>query len=285
MFFDDDWQVVARDRVPTPQTYDALVDALVAQIGWADARAGQTLPVGIGAAGLLNPVTGHAFTANICASGRPLPRDVTDRIGRPVTYINDCRALALSEAIFGRGKGYRTVMSLIIGTGVGGGVATNGELMCGPANTGGEFGHVSAPAHLVCAHDLPIFTCGCGRAGCIETYIAGPGLTRLAEAKLGRALRPPELIAARATDPAAQAVWALWCDLTADLLRSLAMTIDPDMIVLGGGLSQIDGLIPDLEAASVAAQLGDFAMPPLFLAEGGDTSGARGAAYAAFLDG
>ena len=280
--FDADWRVVARDRRPTPTDYDALVQAVADAAHWADDQAGQALPVGVGAPGLLNPATGLVLTANLPATGRPLPADVSAALSRPVTYINDCRAMALSEAVFGLGRGHRTVMSLIVGTGVGGGVAVDQAILTGPTLTGGEFGHVSAPAHIVAKHDLPVVTCGCGRVGCIETLIAGPGMTRLAQHLTGEAALPPD-IAGRRDGNMAQ-VWQVWCALTADLLHSLTLTVDPDLIVLGGGLSQIDGLIPALTAAAQDAQIGDYDTAPLALAEGGDTSGARGAALVAFRE-
>lgn len=280
--FDADWQVVARNRVPTPKDYPSLVAALAAEIAWADKTSGHQLPIGVGAAGLVNPATGLALTANLCASGKPLPGDIAKAIGRPITYVNDCRALALSEAIFGVGQGHRVVMSLILGTGIGGGVTIDGSLMSGPTQTGGEFGHTSAPAHLVQRHGLPMVECGCGRLGCSETYIAGPGLARLAKVMTGQDVTPPEIAARRGGDMAE--TWALWCDLTADLLRNLTLTIDPEIIVLGGGLSQIDGVDADLAAALQRAQIADFGIPDIKLAAGGDTSGARGAACAALQE-
>lgn len=277
--FGDDWQVIARNRVATPRDYDGLVAAVAGQIAWADQQTGAPAPVGIGAAGLVNPVTGLALTANLVASGKPFPADIAKAAGRTVTYVNDCRALALSEAVFGAGKGHRTVMSLIMGTGIGGGIAVDGAILQGPTRTGGEFGHTAAPAHLVAKYDLPVVQCGCGRMGCCETYIAGPGLGRIARTLTGRDLTSQEIAAARHTEFAP--VWQAWCELVADLLRTLILTVDPDIVVLGGGLSQIDKVVDDLTVATQTAQIGDFSIPPIVLAQGGDTSGARGAALAA----
>ncbi|WP_289041559.1 ROK family protein [uncultured Aliiroseovarius sp.] len=278
--FDADWRVIGRNRVPTPANYDALIAALAGQVQWADDMAGGVVPVGIGAAGLLNPATGRVLSANLAASGQPLPRDIAAAVGREITFLNDARAMALSEAVFGVGRGLGRVASVILGTGIGGGVVLDGVLLHGPTLTGGEFGHIAAPAHLVARHGLPILPCGCGRAGCIESFIAGPGLARLAHALTGEALDPRDISARRRGDMAP--VWALWCDLTAELLHMLTLTLDPDLIVLGGGLSRIGGVIDDLSAASARAQFGDFRSTPLASAEGGDSSGARGAAYAAW---
>ena len=278
--FDDAWSVAVRRRRDTPKDYADLVTELADLIRWADAQTSGTVPVGIGAAGLVNPKTGLALTANLVATGQLFPADIACTIGRPVTYMNDCRALALSEAIFGQGKGRRTVMALILGTGVGGGIAVDGAILQGPTHTGGEFGHTSAPAHLVAKHDLPIWRCGCGRMGCIETYIAGPGLVRLAKHILGTDLTTVEIAARRNIDTGP--VWQVWCDFSADLLHSLTLTADPDLIVLGGGLTHIDRLVEDLSTAARRAQIGDFSVPEIVLAQGGETSGARGAAYAAW---
>lgn len=278
--FDGDWHVVDKKRVETPKDYPALVAAISDLIVWVDAAAGQQLPVGIGAAGLINPATGNALTANICASGHPLPDDIAKAIGRPITYINDCRALALSEAVFGAGQNHATVMSLILGTGIGGGIAIDGKLLAGPTKTGGEFGHCSAPAALVSHYELPVMQCGCGRLGCAETYIAGPGLERMAQTLTGHPMTTHDIAAQDTAD--AIKVWQVWQAFTADLLRNLILTVDPDVIILGGGLSNIANVTDDLTRATQAAQIGDFQVPPIVLAQGGDASGARGAAYAAW---
>lgn len=280
--FDNGWTVVDRHRAMTPDTYPDLLNAMVNQISWAQDIAGPDAAIGIGAAGLINPINGLALTANLAATGMQFPADIAKAVGRDITYVNDCRALALSEAVFGQGKDHRTVMALILGTGVGGGVCVDQSILHGPSRTGGEFGHTSAPAHIVDRFDLPVINCGCGRNGCIETLIAGPGLSRLAHHITGKDVSPPDIAAQR--HGAMASVWQIWCALTADLLHSLTLTVDPDVIVLGGGLSQIDGVIEDLSSAAQSAQLAGFASAPLVLAQGGDTSGARGAAYAAWQD-
>ena len=275
----DDWSLAEARRVATPGDYDGLVAALADQVGWGRAQGGD-LPVGVAAAGLVHPGTGAALTANLPASGRPLPGDLRAAAGGEITYINDCRALALSEAAFGAGRAHRGVAALIMGTGVGGGFAYDGHLLDGPSTTGGEFGHTALPAAWVQSHGLPLHRCGCGRMGCLETYLAGPGLSRLARELTGRAATPPEIAAARreAFAPA----WGAWCALAAEALRMIALTLDPDIVVLGGGLSQIDGVVADIEAALDGVRLGDFPMPQVALAEGGAASGGRGAALAAW---
>jgi N-acetylglucosamine kinase len=280
--FDAKWNRTASNRIPTPQTYPELVQAMAAQIAWATATAGQ-IPIGICAAGLVNPATGLALTANLPASGHPFPADIAAAAGRPITYINDCRAQALSEAMFGAAKGFPTAMALNLGTGIAGGIVVDGRLLPSPTATGGEFGHFPISAVPIVKHGLPIIKCGCGRTGCTETFIAGPGLQRLAKLKTGRDLTTHQITEGRHTDPALAAVWAIWIELLTDLLITLTFTADPACIVLAGGLSQTPGLIAELSHALQAAQLGDFAIPTLRLAEGGDATGARGAAYAAWV--
>jgi N-acetylglucosamine kinase len=281
--FDATWQAVARRRIDTPRDYPALVAAMADQVGWITRQAGP-IPVGVAAAGLVNPATGLAFTANLPATGHPFPTDIDAACGRHVTYVNDCRALTLSEAIFGAARGMTPVAGLILGTGIGGGLAVDGRLIPGPSMVGGEFGHMPLPAQLVAAHGLPVVRCGCGRMACYETLIAGPGLTRLARHLTGRDLTPPQIGALRATDPAVAQVWQVWCDLVAELLITLTMTVDPAAIVLGGGLSHIPGLTDDLTTALQSAQLAGFAIPQILIAQGGDASGARGAAHAALTE-
>lgn len=281
--FDSGWNRVETNRIATPQTYDDLVQAMVAQIRWAEGKS-QGLPIGIAAAGLIHPTTGLALTANLPATGRPFPADIAKAAGRRVTYINDCRAQTLSEANFGAAKGFRTALSLNLGTGLAGGIVIDGHLLQGPSGLGGEFGHFALSAVPVQRHNLPILPCGCGRTGCTETLIAGPGLSRIARLKTGRDLTPPQIAALRKIDPAIAEVWSIWLDLLTELLITLTLTVDPACIVLGGGLSQIGGLLEDLRPRLAAAQLPSFTVPDLRLAEGGDASGARGAAWAAWSD-
>ena len=276
--FDESWAKIASQRVATPTNYAGLIDAIAQQVEWAETHANGA-PIGIGSAGLVNPATGLALTANLPATGKPLIADIEVRVGRRVYYINDCSALTLSESEFGAGRDARVVVGLILGTGVGGGVAVDGRLIEGPAGIGGEFGHVQAPARVVLAHNLPAVACGCGRTGCVETLIAGPGLSRLAKLKTGQELDPAAIAAQRKTDPDLAKVWAIWCDLVAELLLTITFTVDPDVVVLGGGLSRIDGMAQDISDALRSVQLKGFRTPEVRIAEGGDASGARGAAF------
>lgn len=277
--FGTDWAVLARRRVETPTTYEALLAAVVALIGWIDAAG--AVPVGIAAAGLVHPVTGLVMAANLPVKGRPFPADIRAAVGRGVTYINDVHGFTLSEAVFGAARGQSPAVGLMIGTGVGGGVAVEGRLATGALGLGGEFGHFALAAAPVLAHGLPVIRCGCGRMGCTETLISGPGLARIVRHKTGREMTPAQIGLARKTDTNIAGCWDIWCELVAETLFTLCLTLDPACIVLGGGVAQIDGVAGDLTAALQRAQLAGFPVPVVRLAEAGDASVARGAAYAA----
>lgn len=279
--FDSGWNRVDSRRIATPKAYDALVAAMVDQIAWVTARAG-AVPVGVSAAGLINPVTGLALTANLPAMGKPFPADIAAAAGRAISYVNDCRAQVLSEAMFGAARGFVTAMGLNLGTGLAGGFVVNGRLLASPSGTGGEFGHFPLSAGPMIRHGLPLLTCGCGRVGCTETLIAGPGLARIVALKTGRQMVPQDIVAARKSDPDMAKCWAIWLELLVELMITLTLTLDPACVVLAGGLSRADGLLDELAAGLQRAQLAGYAIPVIRLAEGGDATGARGAAYAAF---
>ncbi len=278
--FADDWTRIHRSRCATPKDYTALLDAIAGLVAEADTLAGPA-PLGISAAGTIDRRTGLAVTSNLPAQGKPFPADLVARLGRPVAFINDCRAMALSEARLGAGRGFARVLGLVLGTGVGSGFIRNGVAEEGASGIVAELGHIALPAPLMQQHGLPLLRCGCGRMGCFETLASGPGLARLAQHLTGRALTAPEVVALRGKDPAADQVWRIWCDLIAELLVNATLTLDPDIIVLGGGLSAVEGLPADLSAALANAHIPNLALPLVSVAEGGDATGARGAALAA----
>ena len=280
--FDAAWQQMDRRRIDTPKNYPGLVAAMADQIAWIEAHSDRTVPIGISAAGLINPQSGLALTANLPASGHPFPADIQAASGHLVTYINDCRAFILSEATFGAAKEASPALGLILGTGIAGGVVVDGKLLSGHASVGGEFGHFPAAAGPVFAHGLPVVKCGCGRMGCSETLLAGRGLSRIGRHVTGRDLTPEQITAGRSAEPDLARVWAIWLELAAEMLVTLCFTIDPQVIVLGGGLSNAPGLTGDLTAALARAQFPGFRIPQIVLAQGGDASGARGAAFAAW---
>lgn len=283
--FDADWRLTSRRRWPTPTRYDALLTVMAEAVQWCEAEGGSGLPVGIAAAGLVHRATGLALTANLPASGKPFPANLAAATGRPLRWINDCRALALSEALLGAAREADPALAIIFGTGLAGGVVTRGALMRDHAGIGGEFGHFALAALPMMEHRLPILVCGCGRRGCAETYLSAPGLSRIAFHVTGRQISAEMIVAGRAADPGLDAAWAIWLDLVTEFLVSLCMTVDPAVIVLGGGLSRAEGLVADLERSLGEALWKDFARPAIHLAQGGDASGARGAALAALEGG
>lgn len=281
--FRADWSLGARNRWPTPKSYPDLVMAMAQAVAWCEAQSSAVLAVGVSAAGLINPATGLALTANLAASGKPFVADIAQAAGRDIAWINDCRALALSEARFGAAAGADPALALIFGTGLAGGVVTGGQVMPAFAGLGGEFGHFPLSVGPMLAHGLPILPCGCARVGCTETLLSAPGLARIAAHVTGRNLSPEQIIAGRDTDTGLQKAWEIWLDLASDFLITLCFSIDPAVIVLGGGLSNAPHLADDLTQRLAAATLKGFIIPPIRLAQGGDASGARGAAYDAWI--
>jgi N-acetylglucosamine kinase len=282
--FASDWSLADRQRWPTPTDYPGLVAAMAAAVHWCETRGPADLPVGISAAGLINPRTGLALTSNLPASGRAFPQDIARAAGRPVAWINDCRALTLSEAMLGAARGADPAVGLILGTGLAGGVVTGGRLLPSPARIGGEFGHFPLAAGPMAAHGLPLLGCGCGRLGCSETYLSAPGLSRIAAHLTGQGHSPESITAGRATTPAFAQAWDIWLDLATEFLITLCLTLDPEVIVLGGGLSRAAGLTDDLTRRLARATFNGFPIPAIRLAEGGDASGARGAALHALTE-
>jgi N-acetylglucosamine kinase len=304
--FDAHWQPVNTRRIATPQhDYQAMIDALVDQITWLEAQSAGSdhsdhsdhsdrvgaLPIGVGTPGIINSTTGLATTANLPSNGKSLFRDVTDAAGRPLVFANDCDMLTLSEAVLGAGRDFQSVFGLILGTGTGGGFARDGHLTSTLNGASGEIGHMSVPFDLAMEFDLPLLACGCGRRGCYETLVSGVGLQRIHALLGGRAeMSPPEIAAAAQTngraigDGYAQQSLSIWYSLLADLIHGLQVTFDMDCVVLGGGLSNMNGLIDGICAALPRRLMTGAQAPVLRLAEYGDSSGTRGAALAA-LDG
>lgn len=281
--FDGAMQTLDLRRVPTPSgDFDAFLAALIQQVRWLETRAGDpALPVALSIAGVIDPETGICTAANIPVTGRALGAALRARLGRALPLVNDCMAFAWSEAHGGAGDGAASVLGLIIGTGIGAGLVLEGALPPRHAGLAVEIGHLGIPSRALARHGLPIWPCGCGRAGCYETCLAGPGLQRLAEwAGLG-ALQPDQIAARAETDPAAARVMAIWADLAGEMLDALQLMLDPQVIVLGGGLSNIPGLAQRLSQALAARRLGQARAPQILVARHGDSSGARGAALMA----
>ncbi len=278
--FDADWNVADKRRIDTPTNYRELIAAMADQIRWLQ-EDNPNLPVGIAAAGLANPTSGTWNSANLPANGKPFVQDVAKATGGRQTWLNDCRAFTQAEVVFGAGQSKGTIVGLVLGTGIAGGVSIDGALINHGDGQSGEFGHMPISGAIIAAHSLPIIKCGCGRFGCYETYGSGPGMERLAESLLGRDLTSREIALSRA-NPEISRIWEIWCEINAALILTIVTMIDPRLIVLGGGLSKILGIIEDLESALERSAWREFTLPSIRLGARGETAAALGAAYAAY---
>jgi fructokinase len=245
----------------------------------AERELGRRATVGISHPGAVSPATGLMKNANSTwLNGRPFDRDLSARLGRPVAFANDANCLALSEATDGAGAGAGVVFAVILGTGVGGGVVVNGRVLTGPNAIAGEWGHNPLPWPR--DEERPGPDCYCGLKGCVETWLAGPSLAADHARVTGERLSGPDLVKrAEAGDAAADATLARYEDRLARGLATIINTLDPDAIVLAGGVSNIRRLyanVPNLWgnyvfSDTVATRLS----PPLH----GDSTGVRGAAW------
>jgi fructokinase len=269
-----------RVRVQTPaHDYAAIVDCIVALVRDVEQRLGARGSVGVGAPGALSRATGAVRNSNTaCLNGKPLDRDLARALGRPVRIANDANCFALSEAVDGAGRGAAVVFGVILGTGVGGGVVIDRRVLEGRNAIAGEWGHNPLP--WPAPAELPGPLCYCGKRGCVETFLSGPGLARDFEAAAGERASGPE-VAERAGRGEPHAVQAL--DRYLDrLARSLAVVInvlDPDVVVLGGGVSRMEPLYRELPARLPAYVFCDRVDTRIAPAVHGDSGGVRGAAW------
>jgi N-acetylglucosamine kinase len=277
--FDADMQVVAHRRIAAPAGgFDAFADALAEQARWLMHTSGEAdLPIGIGLPGIVDPDTGETTAANVPASGRNVAAALRARLGREAVFGTDSVAFAVSEARGGAGEGCRSVVGVVIGTGVGAAHVIDGRVPPRANAMAVEIGHVGTSGRVLAAHGLPQTRCGCGRLGCVETWVAGPGLARLAAHVLGAPVEPPDL----PSHPEGERVLAIWADLAAEALDTLHLLLDPDCIVLGGGLSLLPDAPGRLARALAARRLGQVRLPDISLARFGDASGGRGVALMA----
>ncbi len=278
--YDEQFRALQRRRVDTAcGTYEELLECIVGEVRWLEGQAQGAVDLGIGLPGLVDYRSGRALTSNLPATGRPLRDDLVARLGRTtVALANDCKCFALSEANGGAGEDAETVLGLIIGTGVGGGVVHRGRLVLGHNDLPGELGHLGIPARFVREWDLPVLACGCGRLGCYETLVSGPGLVRLARRHGAPECSPAEIAErAQAGDPTMAAAMREWLTLVAELIYTAQCTVDMDCVVLGGGLSRIPGVASMLADAFSAQRMAGRDVR-FSIARFGDASGTRGAA-------
>jgi fructokinase len=268
-----------RRRVPTPRAYDATLDAIAALVQEAEAATGSRGTVGVGIPGAVSPATGLVKNANSTwLIGRPRGGDLAARHGREVRLMNDANCFALSEATDGAAAGARVVFGVILGTGVGGGIVIDGRCLEGANLIAGEWGHNPLP--WMTPAEWPGDPCYCGRHGCLETFLSGPGFARDFARHAGHTLGSREIVrAARGGDPDAQAAVARHRDRLARGLATVVNVLDPDVIVLGGGMSNVEGL-PEAAAALLPRHVfSDAVRTRLVRHVHGDASGVRGAAW------
>jgi fructokinase len=259
---------VFRKRIASPQgSYQATLDAISSLVR--DAGEGT---VGIGIPGTMSPATGLVKGANSTwLIGKPFRQDLEKALGRPVRMENDANCFALSEAVDGAGRGAKVVFGAILGTGVGGGIVVHGKVLTGPNAIAGEWGHNPLPAPT--AEDLPHPVCYCGRKGCIETYLSGPGLARDHEKRTGKRLGAEEIVALG--DESLSRYEAR----LARALASVINVLDPDVIVLGGGMSNANRLYAEVPRLWGRHVFSDQVATRLERNAHGDSSGVRGAAW------
>jgi N-acetylglucosamine kinase len=266
-----------RLRVPTQaeRGYDHLLSQIVLLIEQLEMASGLSRPafIGVGTPGVMIPKTGMMKNSNtLCLNGQSLASDLATQLSCKVILANDANCCALAESLLGAGRGSKTLFGIILGTGVGGGIVVHGEILSGEHGIAGEWGH-----NPLCGEETP---CYCGRLGCLETVCAGPSLEKFYAARTGLALRLPE-IANRATSGDADAVATLerLKEKFAEALGAVINLLDPDVIVIGGGVGNLDLLYTEETRRSIARHLfNDRFETPLLRPALGDSAGVFGAA-------
>lgn len=263
---DDAGLITWRQRAPTPAgSYDAILRMIAGLV-----EAAGPGSVGVGIPGVISPATGLVKNANTqVLIGHAMDRDLAAALGRPVRIENDANCFALSEAVDGAGAGARCVFGVILGTGAGGGIVVDGRILPGRNRIAGEWGHTPLPWPR--GDELPAPSCWCGQSGCLELYVSGPGLAHHA----GR--DAPTLMAA--SDPAAAMALHTHADRLARGLAVVMNILDPDVIVLGGGLSNMEDLYTEVPALMSRYVFSDVTVTPILPPVHGDSGGVRGAAW------
>jgi fructokinase len=278
---DEAGRFLARIRRPNPRVYEAALQAVVELVAEAEAEAqsGPCERIGVAAPGSVSPRSGDLRNANSTwLNGRPFRSDLEAALGRAVRLANDANCLALSEAVDGAAAGAKVAFAMILGTGCGAGIAVGARAVDGLNGIAGEVGHTPLPWPTPA--ETPGPDCWCGLKGCLETYISGTGLERDYRSATGAALSSPQIIeAARGGEAQAQAALDRYVDRLARGLAVVTDLIDPDVIVLGGGMSNVDELYQRLPGQIAPYVFSDVFETPIVKALHGDSSGVRGAAW------
>ena len=268
-----------RLRRPTPPDYDGTLATITSLVAEAESALGTRGTVGVGMPGTISPATGLVKNANSTwLLGRPLRADLARLLGREVRLANDANCFALSEASDGAAAGAGCVFGVIVGTGTGGGIVVNGRVLTGPNAIAGEWGHNPLP--WPGPDEQPGPACWCGKSGCIETFLSGPGLSRDHLAATGEARSADGIAAAAdAGDAGATSTLDRYTGRMARALASVVNVLDPDVIVLGGGLSNLKCLYDDVPRLWDRWIFSDRVETPLLPPRWGASSGVRGAAW------
>ncbi len=278
LVLDPEQQAVYRERVATPaHSYDEILMLIDGFVKRAQNRFEQNMSIGIGIPGAISPRTGLLRNSNtLCLNSRPFKNDLERLLERKVRIENDANCFALSEALGGVARSYKTVFAVIIGTGTGGGLVIDGRLVNGPHSISGEWGHNPLPWPKP---EDSIASCYCGQQGCIETFLSGPGMACGFETRFGRSLSSREIIAAaNSGDSDCIVMCNVYYDQMARALAHVINIIDPHAIVLGGGMSNIDSIYRQVPKLLPGYVFSDFVQTPILKAERGDSSGVFGAA-------
>lgn len=277
---DEEGNVLLRRRKPSPKgSYQGTLEALRDLVAETEFELGAKGTLGFGTPGAISPATGLLKNSNSTwLNGKPFDRDLEDCLGRGIAIANDADCLALSEATDGAAAGASSVLCVIIGTGVGGGLVIRGEPLCGPNAIAGEWGHNQLPWPK--PEDLPGPSCYCGLHGCIETWLSGPGMAKDHLAVTGKEVDPPVIVKAAETgDAEAEATLCRYEDRLGRGLSMVINLIDPEVIVLGGGLSKLVRLYESVPKIWERYVFSDTVRTMLRAPVHGDSSGVRGAAW------
>jgi fructokinase len=274
-----DGAVVWEQRVMTPRhDYAATLEAMAGLVAAGETAVGQRCTVGVGMPGAISPASGLVKNANSTwLNGRPFQQDLERALGRPVRLANDANCLAVSEAADGAAAGAPVVFGVILGTGTGGGLVVDGQVVPGANAIAGEWGHNQLAWPSI--DELPGPACYCGRFGCIETWLSGPGLAA-DHVRRGGDNVPAETVVARAggNDATARATVDVWTHRLARSLANVVNILDPHVLVVGGGLSRIESIYRDVPLLWAEWIFSDHIATRLVPARHGDASGVRGAA-------
>jgi fructokinase len=284
ILLDSAYQVIWNKRQPTPsEAYSLILDAIVLLINQAKQQVSTdkscNFSIGIGTPGSLDKHGNIRNSNTQCLNGKPLQQDVSNRVKQPIFIENDANCLALSEAHFGHGKGHSTVFCAILGTGVGGGIVINKTLLSGKNRIAGEWGHNALPRATNQTEAWLGQLCYCGKTGCIETFLCGPAVSRRFSPDHNHPVPLEQLIGQ--SESLAQTILEHYANWLARALSDIINIIDPDIIILGGGVSKMPELAPTTQSLLAQYIFSDSCATPIVLAQHGDASGVRGAALLA----